>query len=429
MTAALLLGLGLVLMAIGMPVAFAIGIAGFTYFFLPETFLPTNIGAQRIVSATQSFPLLAVPLFIFIGHLMNASGITPRLMRLSTLLAGWLSGGLAQASIVLSTLMGGVSGSAVADAAMQSRVLGQGMIKGGYSPGFTGAVLSIGGLITATIPPSIGLILYGYLGEVSIGRLFIAGVVPGFLLMVALMVTTYFVARRRGYTPVREGLPAGREVLAALRGSIWALLFPVWLLVGIRYGLFTPTEAGAFAVAYALLVGCVIHREMGVREILTAMHASVRDIGMIMLIIMFSGIIGYVVSFERVPQTIAELTLGVFSSHAALLLTLAVLLVLLGMLLEATVVVMLLTPILVPVIKAAGVDPVHFGLLMMTLVTFGGMTPPVGISMYTVCGILRCSFFDYSRELVPFALAVFVVVLGIIFFPDIVLFLPNLLMG
>lgn len=429
MTAALLLGLGLALMAIGMPVAFAIGIAGFTYFFLPETFLPINIGPQRIVSATQSFPLLAVPLFIFIGHLMNASGITPRLMRLSTLLAGWMSGGLAQASIVLSTLMGGVSGSAVADAAMQSRVLGQGMIKGGYSPGFSGAVLSIGGLITATIPPSIGLILYGYLGEVSIGRLFIAGVVPGFLLMVALMVTTYFVAKRRGYTPVQDGLPKGREVLKAARGSIWALLFPVWLLVGIRYGLFTPSEAGAFAVAYALVVGCLIHREMGVKEILAAMHASVRDIGMIMLIIMFSGIIGYVVSFERVPQTIAELTLGVFASQTALLLTLAVLLVCLGMLLEATVVVMLLTPILVPVIKAAGIDPVHFGLLMMTLVTFGGMTPPVGISMYTVCGILRCSFFDYSRELVPFAIAVFVVVLGIIFFPDIVLFLPNALMG
>ncbi|MCE8040087.1 TRAP transporter large permease [Halomonas sp. MCCC 1A11062] len=429
MTAALLLGLGLLLMAIGMPVAFAIGIAGFTYFFLPETFLPTNIGVQRIVSATQSFPLLAVPLFIFIGHLMNASGITPRLIRLSTLLAGWMSGGLAQASIVLSTLMGGVSGSAVADAAMQSRVLGKGMIQEGYTPGFSGAVLAIGGLITATIPPSIGLILYGYLGEVSIGRLFIAGVVPGFLLMVALMVTTFFVAKRRGYAPVREKLPSGREALAAARSSIWALLFPVWLLVGIRYGLFTPTEAGAFAVAYALLVGCVIHREMGLRDVLTAMHASVRDIGMIMLIIMFSGIIGYVVSFERVPQTIAELTLGVFASPTALLLTLAVLLVLLGMLLEATVVVMLLTPILVPVIKAAGIDPVHFGLLMMTLVTFGGMTPPVGISMYTVCGILRCSFFDYSRELLPFALAVFVVVLGIIFFPDIVLFLPNWLMG
>ncbi|MHB0776836.1 TRAP transporter large permease [Halomonas sp. WWR20] len=429
MITALLLVLGLLLMAIGMPVAFAIGIAGFLYFLLPGTFLPVGIGAQRIVSATQSFPLLAVPLFIFIGHLMNASGITPRLLRLSTLLAGWMSGGLAQASLVLSTLMGGVSGSAVADAAMQSRVLGKGMVSEGYSPGFAGAVLSIGGLITATIPPSIGLILYGYLGEVSIGRLFIAGVVPGVLLMVALMITTWLVSRRRGYTPVRESLPKFGEVISATRSSIWALLFPLWLLVGIRYGLFTPSEAGAFAVVYALVVGCFIHREMGVREIIEAMRASVRDIGMIMLIIMFSGIIGYVVSFERVPQTIAELTLGVFSSQTTLLLTLAVLLVFLGMLLEATVVVMLLAPILVPVIKAAGVDPVHFGLLMMTLVTFGGMTPPVGISMYTVCGILRCPFTDYSRELVPFAIAVFAVVLGIIFFPNIVLFLPNMLMG
>ncbi|MDR5860263.1 TRAP transporter large permease subunit [Halomonas eurihalina] len=429
MIAALLLGVGLLLMAIGMPVAFAIGIAGFLYFLMPETFLPVSIGPQRIVSATQSFPLLAVPLFIFIGHLMNASGITPRLLRLSTLLAGWMSGGLAQASLVLSTLMGGVSGSAVADAAMQSRVLGQGMIKGGYTPGFAGAVLSIGGLITATIPPSIGLILYGYLGEVSIGRLFIAGIVPGVLLMVALMITTGIMAKKRGYAPVQARPPRFREVLSAARGSIWALLFPVWLLVGIRYGLFTPSEAGAFAVVYALVVGCLIHREMGIKEIIEAMRASVQDIGMIMLIIMFSGIIGYVVSFERVPQTIAEMTLGVFASPTALLLTLAVLLVLLGMLLEATVVVMLLTPILVPVVTAAGVDPVHFGLLMMTLVTFGGMTPPVGISMYTVCGILRCPFTAYSREIVPFAIAVFVVVLGIILFPDIVLFLPNTLMG
>ncbi|MGP9468342.1 TRAP transporter large permease [Halomonas sp. TP35] len=429
MTAALLLGFGLLLMAIGMPVAFAIGIAGFSYFLLPETFLPTSIAVQRVVSSTQSFPLLAVPLFIFIGHLMNASGITPRLVHLSTLLAGWMSGGLAQASIVLSTLMGGVSGSAVADAAMQSRVLGKSMIKGGYSAGFSGAVLSIGGLITATIPPSIGLILYGYLGEVSIGRLFIAGLVPGFLLMVAFMVTTYIMAKHRGYQPVRSHLPKGKELLKALRESIWAILFPVWLLVGIRYGLFTPSEAGAFAVAYALFIGCVIHREMGVKELLNAMRASVRDIGMVMLIIMFAGIIGYVVSFERVPQTIAELTLGVFTNQTALLFVLAFLLVCMGMLLEATVVVMLLTPILVPVIKAAGVDPVHFGLLMMTLVTFGGMTPPVGISMYTVCGILRCSFYDYSRELLPYVLAVFVVVSCIIFFPNIVLFLPNLLLG
>lgn len=429
MTAAMLLGLALLLMAIGMPVAFAIGIAGFTFFFLPDTFLPINIGPQRMVSATQSFPLLAVPLFILIGHLMNASGITPRLLKLAGLLAGWMRGGIAQASLVLSAMMGGISGSAVADAAMQSRVLGPGMIQQGYKPAYTAAVLSIGGLITATIPPSIGLILYGYLGQVSIGRLFIAGIVPGILLMIGLMITTFLLARKRGYLPIHDKRPTAREILQATGESIWALLFPVWLLVGIRYGLFTPSEAGAFAVAYALVVGCLIHREMGLRDIINALHASVRDIGMIMLIIMFSGVIGYVVSFERVPQTIAELTVGVFSSPITLLLTLSLLLVFFGMLLEATVVVVLLTPILVPVITAAGIDPVHFGLIMMTLVTFGGMTPPVGISMYAVCGILNCSFVDYSRELLPYAAAVLLVVLGIILFPNLVLFLPTLLMG
>ncbi|MBY5930761.1 TRAP transporter large permease [Halomonas sp. DP8Y7-3] len=429
MTTLAILILGLVLMAIGMPVAFAIGMAGFTYFLLPETFLPTSTAVQRIVSASQSFPLLAVPLFILIGHLMNASGITPRLLRLATLLTGWMTGGLAQSSLALSAMMGGISGSAVADAAMQSRVLGGNLIARGYSPGFTAALLSIGGLITATIPPSIGLIIYGFLGEVSIGRLFIAGVVPGILLLVALMIATSVMSHRRGYVPELEKSPSLAEVWQATRSSIWALLFPVWLLVGIRYGLFTPSEAGAFAIVYAIVVGCFIHRELTLSSIIDAFRAGVRDVGMIMLIIMFSGAISYVVSFERVPQTITEVTLGVFESPTTLLLVLSLLLIVLGMLLEATVVVMLLAPILVPVIKAAGIDPVHFGLLMMTLVTFGGMTPPVGVSMYTVCGILRCSFIAYTREMLPFALAVFAVVLAIIFFPQIVLFLPDYLMG
>lgn len=429
MTSALLLGLCLLLLLIGMPVAFAIGISGFLYFLLPETFLPVSTAAQRIVSVTQSFPLLAVPLFILIGHLMNASGITPRLLRLSSLLAGWMNGGLAQASTVLSTLMGGVSGSAVADAAMQSRVLGKEMIDQGYSKGFTGAVLSIGGLITATLPPSIGLILYGYLGEVSIGRLFIGGIVPGFMLMVFLMITISIVSRKRGYHPIRRDFPPLAEVGKAARDAVWALIFPVWLIVGIRYGLFTPSEAGAFAVAYALVVGCFIHREMGLGDVIKAMSFALRDIGMIMLIIMFSGTIGYVISFEQVPQSIAEVMLGLFSSQVVLLLVIALMLIVFGMFLEATVVVMLLTPILVPVIRAAGIDPVHFGLVMMTLVTFGGMTPPVGVSMFTVCGILKCSFAEYSREMIPLVIAVLLFVLTMVFFPQVVLFLPNLLMG
>ena len=429
MISAIILILALCYIAIGMPVAFAIGVASMIYFLLPTTFLPDSIVVQRIVASSQSFPLLSVPLFILIGHLMNGSGITPRLMSLATVLAGWMRGGLAQTSLILSTLMGGVSGSAGADAAMQARVLGEPMVKAGYSRGFTGAVLAIGGLITATIPPSLGLILYGYLGEVSIGRLFIAGVVPGFLLMVTLMIATYFVSRQRNYLPVNDRLPTFREVLSGIRISFWAILFPVWLLVGIRFGVFTPSEAGAFAVAYTLFIGFFIYRELTIDKLIAAFAASVRDIGMIMLIILLSGAFGYVITFERVPQTIAELALGAFSSPTLLLFAIAGFLIFFGMLVEATVLVMLLTPILVPVITAAGIDPVHFGLVMMTLVTFGGMTPPVGVSMFTVCGILNCSYKEYTIEMLPLVVAVLVFVVIMILFPQVVLFLPNYLMG
>lgn len=429
MTSFLLLCLALGFMVVGMPVAFSIGIASIVYFLLPGTFMPDSTAVQRIIAASQSFPLLAVPLFILVGHLMNGSGITPRLLTLATTLAGWMRGGLAQTSLLLSALMGGISGSAVADAAMQSRVLGPPMVKEGYTRGFTGALLSIGGLITATIPPSLGLILYGFLGEVSIGRLFIAGIVPGVLLTVALMIATAWVARKRDYKPINDRLPTGREVLSATRKSFWAILFPVWLVVGIRFGIFTPSEAGAFAVAYAVFVGVVIYRELSWSDIVDAMLLSVRDIGMIMLIILFSGAFGYVITFERVPQTLAELTLGIFSSQTMLLITLSLFLLAFGMLVEATVIVMLLTPILVPVITAAGVDPVHFGLIMMTLVTFGGMTPPVGVSMFTVCGILKCSYKEYTVEMIPLAVAVLAVVMIMILFPDVVMFLPRAMMG
>ena len=429
MTSFLLLCLALGFMVVGMPVAFSIGIASLVYFLLPGTFMPDSTAVQRIIAASQSFPLLAVPLFILVGHLMNGSGITPRLLTLATTLAGWMRGGLAQTSLLLSALMGGISGSAVADAAMQSRVLGPPMIKEGYSRGFTGALLSIGGLITATIPPSLGLILYGFLGEVSIGRLFIAGIVPGVMLTIALMIATAWVSRKRDYKPINDRLPTGREVLSAVRKSFWAILFPVWLVVGIRFGIFTPSEAGAFAVAYAVFVGVVFYRELSWANIVDAMLLSVRDIGMIMLIILFSGAFGYVITFERVPQTLAELTIGIFSSQTMLLITLSLFLLVFGMLVEATVIVMLLTPILVPVITAAGVDPVHFGLIMMTLVTFGGMTPPVGVSMFTVCGILKCSYKEYTVEMIPLAVAVLAVVMIMILFPDVVMFLPRAMMG
>ncbi|HUN11286.1 MAG TPA: TRAP transporter large permease subunit, partial [Rhabdaerophilum sp.] len=211
---------------LGMPIALAIGIAGFSFFLFSGS-IPVGIGVQQVASASQSFPLLAVPFFVLAGHMMNKTGITSRLITCSNVLVSWMSGGLAQVCILLSTLMGGVSGSAVADAAMEARILGPDMIKRGYSRGFTTAVIACGSLITATIPPSLGLILYGFVGNVSIGRLFLAGVIPGLLMMAALMAVVAVIAKKRNYQAARRELPKAAEVWRAVVEAKWALLFPI----------------------------------------------------------------------------------------------------------------------------------------------------------------------------------------------------------
>lgn len=422
---AIVSGVFFALMFLGMPVAFAIGSASFLFYLFGP--VPPAIAVQKIVSATQSFPLLAVPLFVLAGHLMNECGITERLITLASVLAGWIRGGLAQVAIALSALMGGVSGSAVADAAMEARILGPAMLKRGYSRGFACAAIAVGSLITATIPPSIGLILYGFLGNVSIGRLFVGGVVPGLLMTLFLMVTAWIVARRRGYEPERESLPTLREVASAAWESKWALLFPIFLILGIRYGIFTPSEAGAFAVAYAVAIGMLVYRQLTWARLVAALRHSLTDTGMIMLIIMFSAMIGYMITLERVPQEATAFLAGLSSNPQVLMLLLVAFLTLLGMFLESTAITLLLTPILVPVVTRLGIDPVHFGLVMMTTVTLGGMTPPVGVAMYTVCGMLDCPMDEYTREALPFLGAVVLLICIMVFWPGLVLFLPNLM--
>ena len=419
-------GLFLALMFLGMPVAFAVGVASLVFFLTSDT-IPAQIGVQRIASATQSFPLLAVPLFVLAGNLMNVSGITDRIISLARVLTGWITGGLAQVAIVVSALMGGVSGSAVADAAMEARILGPAMLQQGFSRGFSSAVIAVGSLITATIPPSIGLILYGFLGNVSIGKLFIGGVVPGLLMTLVLMTTTWSIARRRGYKP--EGpFPGFRELLREVNHSKWALLFPVFLVIGIRFGIFTPSEVGAFAVAYAVAVGVFAYRQLDWKRFNEALSHSVHDIGMIMLIIMLSAMIGYVISLEQVPAKTAEWIVGVTQNRYVLLTMLVIFILLLGMILESTVITLLLTPILVPIVIKAGIDPVHFGLVMMSATTLGSMTPPVGVAMFTVCGLLKTPLDQYTREALPLIAAVIALIFAMAFFPGIVMFLPNLLM-
>jgi tripartite ATP-independent transporter DctM subunit len=419
-----------VLLLINTPIAYVIGLAGVAWFFQhPEYSM--NVAVQRVVAQTQSISFLAVPFFIFAGNLMNRTGITKHLISFARLLTRRMVGGIAQVSVVLSMLMGGISGSAVADASMEARILGPEMIKRGYPKGYAGGVICLTSLIVATIPPSLGLILYGFIGNVSIGKLFVAGVMPGLMMTVVLMGTVSITAKRGRYDlPAKDVKPATiGEILTELRSSIWALLFPLILIVGIRFGLFTPTEAGAFAVMYALIIGIFVYKELDLKGFLAALKDSFIDNGGILLIIALSGIFGFALTDENTPALLASLLFGITSNPQLLMIIIVLFLVVAGMFIDSNVNVLLLTPIFLPVLVEMGVNPVHFGIIMMTVVTMGCMTPPVGTALYIVCDILNCPVEVYFKETIPFYAAVIGLDILLIFIPDVVMWLPNLVYG
>jgi TRAP-type transport system large permease protein len=421
-------GLFVVFLALGMPIAFTIGISA-SVFFLQQQTLPFSLVVQRMVTGTQSFPLLAVPFFILAGHIMNAAGITTRLLKFADALLGHIVGSVAHVSILLSVFMGGISGSSNADVAMETRIIMPKMRERGYADGFSTCVLAYGSLVVAIIPPSIGLILYGFVGQVSIGKLFVAGVVPGILMGVSLMAVTYLVARRRGYDS--ENLPPRKtvaEMARSFKDSFWALLFPVLLVVTIRFGIFTPSEAGAFAVVYALLIGVFVYRELDWRKIRHALKEAVEDNAIILLIISMAAILGYVLAYGRVPQDIARLILGISDTPAIVMNIIVVLLLLAGTVMEGSVNILLLTPIFLPIIQRIGYDPVHFGILMAILIQVGGVTPPVGVNMFTVCALSGVPVEVFLRESWPFFLTLVLLIVLLVFVPEITMFLPNLLM-
>lgn len=422
------IGFFLVILFLGMPVAFAIGISGFM-FFLIEGSIPLTILVQKSLSTTQSFTMLAIPLFIFAGNLMNNTGITSRLVKLSNVLTGHMYGSIGQVSVVLSTLMGGVSGSAVADAAMECRILGPEMVKRGYAPGWSAAVNCLTGLIVATIPPSMGLIIYGTVGEVSIGRLFVAGFVPGFIMCFFMMIATCWSAHHFGYKPDHEKPASLKEIISCCWESIWALLFPFLLIVLIRGGVMTPSESGAFAVFYALIVGVFIYKELSMEKFKQCIIDSVKDLSVITMILAFSGTFSYGVVYDQLPKLVAESLVGMTSNPYILMMIIVIMLTICGMFMETTVITLIVTPILLPVIKQYGIDPVQFGIVMMTTVTMGCSTPPVGVALYTTSSIMNCSIEETTRYAWPLFVAIFATLAVSIFCPKLILFFPNLVYG
>lgn len=417
-----------IFLMLGMPVAFAIGISGFV-FFIQQPTLPFTMPVQLIISQTQNFPLLAIPMFIFAGNLMNNTGITSRLVKLSSALVGHKYGGLAQTSVVLSTLMGGVSGSAIADASMESRILGPDMIKKGYSRGYAAGVNGFSALIVIAIPPSIGLVLYGSIGEVSIGRLFAGGIAPGLLMMLLLMITVSITAKKRGYLPEKKKKTPSKEIMLIFFSSIWAVLFPIILLVSLRFGLFVPSEVGAFASVYALVVGLLVYRELTWKKFKDAVYNTIMDIGMIMFLIALSGLISYGITWEMLPQLLSQFLLGLSDNPVVITSIIMLFLLLLGMVMDSTVIILLLTSILVPVMAKIGVDLVYFGVVFVITCAIGLLTPPVGVAMYSVCSIMECSVGEFTKESWPFLAALISLILLLILFPGIVTFIPNLMFG
>jgi tripartite ATP-independent transporter DctM subunit len=416
------------LFAANIPVAFGMAVAALS-FFLFAADLPIAIFVQRLVSVTESFPLLAVPFFIMAGAIMNYAGITRRLMALADALVGHMVGGLAQANIVLATLMGGLSASANADAAMQAKMLGPEMVKRGYSPAFVAAVTASAAVITPIIPPGIGLIIYGFIADVSIGRLFIGGIIPGLLMCIALMTVTWMVSKRRGYKALRPHFVTFAELGTAFREALWALTIPIFIIVGIRGGVFTPTEAGAMTVLYATLVGFLAHKELKLADLPAIILETVLATSTVMLIICAATAFGFYMSWERIPPQVATSLVQATQNPYVLLLLINLMLIVVGMLVEGTAALIILTPILVPVVVKLGIDPVHFGLVMVVNLTIGGVTPPVGTLMYTTCTILRVPMDRFTVEALPLLGALFFVLFLITYVPWLVLVLPNLMMG
>lgn len=411
----------------GIPIAYALFGAAIFYFTFFDAGMPPDLVLQKFVSSTASFPLLAIPFFVMAGSVMNYSGISKRLMQMAEVLTGHLKGGLAQVNVVLSLFMGGVSGSANADAAMQSKILVPQMQKQGYEPSFSAAITAASSAISPVIPPGIVLIIYALIAQVSIAELFIAGYVPGFLMAAALMITVALISSRRNYVPSRDTKASFKEIGTQFLDSTWALLLPFGIILGLRFGIFTPTEAGAVAVLVSIGIGVFVYGELKLRHAKAILLDTVYGSGTVVLIIVAASVFGYYLTWERIPQDLTQMLVELTDNKYLLLALINLVLLLVGMVLEGGAALIILAPLLVPVAVALGIDPVHLGVVMIVNIMIGGITPPFGSMMLTTCSVTRVPVVDFINEVWPFILALLVVLLLITYFPFLVMFLPELL--
>ena len=418
MTIAVFLGSLLAAMALGIPIAFSLLLCGVALMWHMDMF-DAQILAQNLIEGANSFPLLAVPFFMLAGEIMNTGGLSRRIVDFAMALVGHIRGGLGYVTIVAACLLSALSGSAVADAAALTALLLPMMVKAGHDKARSGGLIAACGVIGPIIPPSIGFVIFGVTANVSISKLFLAGIFPGLVLSAALWITWGWLTRKEQLTPPpRQPLS---EIMAALRRATWALMLPVIILVGLRMGVFTPTEAAVVAAVYALFVAGVIYRELSWKQLFDVFQAAAKTTAVVMFLVAAAMVSAWLITVANLPQQVITLLEPLLGSPTLLMLAIMVLCMIVGTAMDMTPTILILTPVLMPLVVAAGIDPVYFGVMFIINNSIGLVTPPVGTVLNVVAGVGRMRMDDVTRGVMPFMAVQFVVMFLMVLFPQIVM--------
>jgi tripartite ATP-independent transporter DctM subunit len=409
----------------GLPLFAAMGLAALAFVSLSG--LSASIVPQKMAQAMNSFPIVAAPLFILMGNLLSAARITDRIVRFATAVMGSLRGGYAQASILASLIFAGMAGSAVADAAGTGAVEIRAMKRAGYRAETAAAINASAATIGAIVPPSLPIVIYGVTSDVSVGRLFLAGCIPGLLMAGSLMAMVVVIGGRQGFP--RQRFPGFGELWGSLRDGFFALMAPVVLLGGMFSGLFTPTEAAAVASVYALLLGFVVYRTLRIADLARVLVETVETAGIVAVLVMAAGALGWCLSISRIPQTVAPMMVASIHSPLLFLLVCNVLLLVVGCFMETLAALLILIPILVPVAHGFGIAPVQFGIVMIFNLILGTIHPPVGVVLFITSRIAEISFEAMSRAVLPWLAPLLIVLAAITLWPPLTTWLPGLVMG
>lgn len=420
----LLLGTFVLGLVIGLPVAVTLGLSSMAYLIFAD--IPLVVIPQKMYAGMDSFVLLCIPGFILAGNLMNSGGITERIVRFANALVGWMRGGLAQANIAASMLFGGVSGTAVADVASVGGMMIPGMKKVGYPGAFAAAVTAASSTVGPMIPPSVPMIIVGSLSGLSVGKLFLAGAVPGLMLGGAMMVATYFIARKQKFP--REPWQGVRELLSSFTGAIWAIAMTVLIVGGLLIGVTTPTETAVVASLYAAAVGLFVYRELPVRRIPKIIIDSAISAAGILVLVGTANVFGWILVAERIPQMLADGVLSITDNKFLVILLINLLLLFVGMFMETIAALIILFVPLQALAVAVGIDPLHFACFAVLNLMIGLTTPPVGVCLFVASNIARLPLSPVIRAITPYIITNIIVLLLVSYIPQLSTWLPNTLM-